>query len=248
MDEEPRQGVTRTAETITDRIVKRNRQNSTHATPSLSRTDHQGMDRAREAESETYYDERDKVLYISGTHWGNLNDVFADASIPFGMLRNTPKYKAILREYKERKPYRVVGHSLGGAIGNTLAADHPMDNCMYDLYSAPVWSNPKDHDPRIASYRYWGDPVAMFDRAAHTTWAPSLNVHALPPTRKKLVHKRLDGRKIIPRLPGESRNPFIKRKENSVFSATGYSTKKAKPTFKRGAKRKQMSFNRTDGK
>ena len=62
-----------------------------------------------------------------------------------------------------------TGHSLGGAISDHLAASHPTYKGVFRLYGAPrmTW---REKDERVHSYRHFGDPVSVLDRAAQSTF------------------------------------------------------------------------------
>ena len=115
-----------------------------------------------------YYDpETDTLLAIAGTH--SIANVVTNLTIPFGQLHATPRYQAALQKWLDLGKPTIVGHSLGGAIAGLLTASYPVWKGKARLYGEPRASW-RESDPRIESFRHFGDPVSLLDRAASSSF------------------------------------------------------------------------------
>lgn len=113
------------------------------------------------------WDPQTQTLAIAGTK--TFGDVMVDATIPFGnLLQHTKRYQDALTEFRKRSPARVIGHSLGGELASRISKEHPEANTQFLLFGTPRIQYVED-DPRVTSYKHVGDPIAMFDQAAHQT-------------------------------------------------------------------------------
>ena len=66
----------------------------------------------------------------------------------------------------------VVGHSLGGSVALALARHFSVSPVTY---GAPVVDFGSGAEHR---HRHWGDPVAIFDLAAQSSFSPVVNLHS----------------------------------------------------------------------
>lgn len=130
-------------------------------------TDVQGLDMAY-----AHYDNvvvSGQTMYISGTHPNASNrtsDYMTDLAIPLHLLATTHRYKQAayhLSLHPEVKT--LVGHSLGGAIAQELAAANGMHA---RVYGAPTLFG-RDG---VEYYRHTGDPVSV------TNWVGALFGHS----------------------------------------------------------------------
>ena len=113
------------------------------------------------------------TLYISGTQVTSAQDLLDDIGLPFrgaGMSQRYQDAAQVLDEHPEIT--RVVGHSLGAAVAERLAADRGLEK---ELYAAPRFS--WQHDEH--AHKYWGDPISFFDFGASSTWSPTVNPHSM---------------------------------------------------------------------
>ena len=103
--------------------------------PTESLADRVGLDRAYADQRKVYM--TGDTLFVAGT--SSLGDVADDLALPFGLTKGTQRYIDTERVLKANpKIRRVVGHSLGGAIGLELQKDHP--ELESRTYGAPVVS------------------------------------------------------------------------------------------------------------
>ena len=107
-------------------------------------------------------------MYIAGTR--DIGDVIDDLRIPMNDVENTTRYRSA--SFKMKGVSTVVGHSLGGSVALALARHFSVSPVTY---GAPV----VDFGPGVEHrHRHWFDPVAIFDFAAQTTFAPTVNPHS----------------------------------------------------------------------
>ena len=116
-----------------------------------------------------------KTLYISGTTGkdGSITrDIIDDLiHLPTRNAENTEKYKDVIEELKKTPEIkRIVGHSLGSAVVNTINQNHP-NKYQTTTYATPA-VKPKrkgKQDPRHRDYRNPNDPVSALDGYAITS-------------------------------------------------------------------------------
>ena len=116
-----------------------------------------------------------KTLYISGTTGkdGSITrDIIDDLiHLPTRNAENTEKYKDVIEELKKSPEIkRIVGHSLGSAVVNTVNQNHP-NKYQTTTYATPA-VKPKrkgKQDPRHRDYRNPNDPVSALDGYAITS-------------------------------------------------------------------------------
>ena len=139
--------------------------------------DREGLDRAYGLDSGAFVNEADPgTLYVAGTK--SMRDVWDDLKISFGM---TSRSRADRYQQADRvldaspQIRRVVGHSLGGAVGLELAKRHPERQLETETYGAPVVSLSGSSRKR---HRNWKDPVSMLDFGAATELKLGANPHS----------------------------------------------------------------------
>jgi len=117
------------------------------------------------------------TMFIAGTNprtvGSYLKDVMTDITIPLHMLSYTPRYK--YAEYiLEQNPQitSVVGHSLGGAIAQTLVEQKK--KIIGRIYGAPIM---RSHD-RVRSFRHVGDPVSISAQPVSENYLRFENPHS----------------------------------------------------------------------
>ena len=116
-----------------------------------------------------------KTLYISGTTGkdGSMTrDIIDDLiHLPTRNAEKTEKYKDVMNFLKDNPDVkRVVGHSLGSAVVNTLDQNFP-NRFQTTTYATPA-VKPKrkgKQDPKHKDYRNPNDPVSMLDGYAITS-------------------------------------------------------------------------------
>lgn len=116
-----------------------------------------------------------KTLYISGTTGkdGSMTRDILDDLIHLPSRRGdkTEKYSDVMRELKKSPEItRLVSHSLGSAVVNTINEKHP-DKYATTTYATPA-VKPKrkgKQDKRHKDYRNPNDPVSMLDGYAITS-------------------------------------------------------------------------------
>ena len=118
-----------------------------------------------------YYD-NDSTLYIAGTK--SASDLIADLTIPFGnLIESTPRFKQAEQMIRQNmKINRVVGHSLGSEISHHLVEKYSWLQGILYAHPTITFSN----NPRIKSYRNYGDILSSGDFAAINRF--SLNPHS----------------------------------------------------------------------
>ena len=116
-----------------------------------------------------------KTLYISGTTGkdGSMTrDIIDDLiHLPTRNAEKTEKYKDVMK-YLNDNPHisRLVSHSLGSAVVNTINENHP-NKYQTTTYATPA-VKPKrkgKQDPRRKDYRNPNDPVSALDGYAITS-------------------------------------------------------------------------------
>ena len=137
--------------------------------------DGQGLKNAYDSPSGLY--KTGKTLYISGTTGkdGSITrDILDDLiHLPSRSAENTEKYKdAIKMLEKSPEITRLVGHSLGSAVTNTLNQNFP-NKYETTTYATPA-VKPKrkrgeKQDPRHRDFRNPNDPVSILDGYAITS-------------------------------------------------------------------------------
>ena len=135
--------------------------------------DRQGLKNAYDSPSGFYT--TGKTLYISGTTGkdGSITrDILDDLiHLPSRSAENTEKYKDAIKMLEQSPEItRLVGHSLGSAVTNTLNQNFP-NRFETTTYATPA-VKPKrkgKQDPRHRDYRNPLDPVSILDGYAITS-------------------------------------------------------------------------------
>lgn len=109
-------------------------------------------------------------MYVSGTR--SLQDLVDDLGIPAHHVDRSERY-ALALAHLTPQITTVVGHSLGGAAAARLTEVYPQLRAR--VYGAPLLR--ATMNPRVQSFRHWGDPISIFDRSATVSPAPGLNPH-----------------------------------------------------------------------
>ena len=135
--------------------------------------DRQGLKNAYDSPSGLY--KTGKTLYISGTTGkdGSINrDILDDLiHLPSRNAENTEKYKDAIKMLEQSPEItRLVGHSLGSAVANTLNQNFP-NRFETTTYATPA-VKPKrkgKQDPKHRDWRNPNDPVSVLDGYAITS-------------------------------------------------------------------------------
>ena len=135
--------------------------------------DRQGLKNAYDSPSGLY--KTGKTLYISGTTGkdGSITrDILDDLiHLPTRNAENTEKYKDAIKMLEQSPEIsRIIGHSLGAAVVNTLDQNFP-NKFETTTYATPA-VKPKrkgKQDPRHRDWRNPNDPVSMLDGYAITS-------------------------------------------------------------------------------
>lgn len=130
-------------------------------------SDTTGLDRAYANVNRVHFDDNTKTLYLSGTDPTNPTDLYADATIPFGVLHTTDRYAQLEQLTNIYKPDVIVGHSLGGALALEYQRHHPAVDVR--TYNAPVLNLLPDGSRNRFSHYF--DPISMFDNAASRSFS-----------------------------------------------------------------------------
>ena len=137
--------------------------------------DRQGLKNAYDSPSGLY--KVNKTLYISGTTGkdGSITrDIIDDLiHLPTRRAEHTEKYKDAIKMLEQSPEIsRLVGHSLGSAVANTLDQNFP------NKYETTVYATPavkpkrkrgEKQDPRHRDWRNPNDPVSALDGYAITS-------------------------------------------------------------------------------
>ena len=135
--------------------------------------DRQGLKNAYDSPSGLY--KTGKTLFISGTTGkdGSITrDIIDDLiHLPTRSAERTEKYKDAIKMLEQSPEItRIVGHSLGSAVVNTLDQNFP-NKFETTTYATPA-VKPKrkgKQDPRHRDFRNPNDPVSMLDGYAITS-------------------------------------------------------------------------------
>ena len=139
-------------------------------------SDSEGLRRAYENPDGFY--EIDGAVYISGTR--NMEDIRHDwIKLPQGKVNQTKKYQDALdfiSSLPGGKPKRIIGHSLGAQVAQSLAERWGVEGRAYGSPSYSLFGN------RIPEFttrykRNW-DPVGILDRQAQSSAGPSWWPHS----------------------------------------------------------------------
>ena len=135
--------------------------------------DRAGLKNAYDSPSGLY--KTGKTLYISGTTGKNgsiTRDILDDLiHLPSRSAENTEKYKDAIKMLEQSPEItRLVGHSLGSAVTNTLNQNFP-NKYETTTYATPA-VKPKrkgKQNPKHRDYRNPNDPVSVLDGYAITS-------------------------------------------------------------------------------
>ena len=135
--------------------------------------DRQGLKNAYDSPSGLY--KTGKTLFISGTTGkdGSITrDILDDLiHLPSRNAENTEKYKDAIKMLEQSPEItRLVGHSLGSAVANTLNQNFP-NKYETTVYATPA-VKPKrkgKQNPKHRDYRNPNDPVSVLDGYAITS-------------------------------------------------------------------------------
>ena len=139
-----------------------------------------GLSNAYASKSDLY--STGKTLYISGTtgkDGSTTRDIIDDlVHLPTRNAEKTEKYKGAMKYLKNNPQItRLVGHSLGSAVTNTINENFP-NRYQTTTYATPA-VKPKrkgKQDPRHKDYRNPNDPVSVLDGCAITSDYNELNM------------------------------------------------------------------------
>ena len=137
--------------------------------------DRQGLKNAYDSPSGLY--KTGKTLYISGTTGkdGSITrDILDDLiHLPSRSAERTEKYKDAIKMLEQSPEItRLVGHSLGSAVANTLDQNFPnrFETTVYATPAVkPQRKKGEKQDPRHRDWRNPNDPVSMLDGYAITS-------------------------------------------------------------------------------
>ena len=137
--------------------------------------DRQGLKNAYDSPSGLY--KTGKTLFISGTTGkdGSITrDILDDLiHLPSRSAERTEKYKDAIKMLEQSPEItRLVGHSLGSAVANTLDQNFPnrFDTTVYATPAVkPKRKKGEKQDPRHRDFRNPNDPVSMLDGYAITS-------------------------------------------------------------------------------
>jgi hypothetical protein len=127
-------------------------------------------------EYQTFYNPKTKKMLFSVRGTSNWNDVLTDASLLFGRLKETDRYKRAKSgleiakdKYSDRDNTSVVGFSLGGGIADGIASRN--DNITLYNPGKTIGSNVRGNN-----YRVSGDIVSLLtSNNKNTTTLPKPN-------------------------------------------------------------------------
>ena len=137
--------------------------------------DRQGLKNAYDSPSGLY--KTGKTLYISGTTGkdGSITrDILDDLiHLPSRSAENTEKYKDAIKMLEQSPEItRIIGHSLGAAVVNTLNQNFPnrFESTTYATPAVkPKRKKGEKQDPRRRDWRNPNDPVSVLDGYAITS-------------------------------------------------------------------------------
>jgi hypothetical protein len=112
-----------------------------------------------------YNPDTKKLLYVvNGTQTTRPQDLYTDASLLFGRLKQTSRYKSDKRDYDKAKlkydnnNIVIAGHSLGSNIGSKLDTNNKNVN-VYSFNGASTFGEKKNE--REKSFRTSNDLVSL---------------------------------------------------------------------------------------
>ena len=127
-----------------------------------------GLDSAYKSNNKLFI--KDDTMFVAGT--SNLQDVWDDLKIPFGLTKYSQRYQDadnLLKNNPQVK--KITGTSLGGAVSLELEKQHPNRNFDVTTYGAPVVQMGGETHKR---FRKEGDPISSMDSGA-ITYKGSIN-------------------------------------------------------------------------
>ena len=113
---------------------------------------------------------KDDTMFVGGT--SNLQDVWDDLKIPFGLTKYSQRYQDadnLLKNNPQVK--KITGTSLGGSVGLELQKQHPNRNFDITTYGAPVFQM---GGQKYKRFRKSGDLISGLDDGA-ITYKGSIN-------------------------------------------------------------------------
>jgi hypothetical protein len=151
--------------------TKLQRLSETSSLKKIHLTQADGLDKAYQSSIRMYVDPHNMV-FIPGTDWRNLDDLQDDDLIRQGKVRETHRYKYMLKMLNKLKlkPAGFVGHSLGAAVARALGEDLHLPHTEYSD-PTPTW----EREP--GNFRNKWDPVAVLNMGAETSTNFQLNPH-----------------------------------------------------------------------
>jgi hypothetical protein len=127
-----------------------------------------GLDNAYKSDNKISI--KDDTMYVGGT--SNLQDVWDDLKIPFGLTKYSQRYQDADNLLKTNPQInKLVGHSLGGISTVELQKQHPNRNFDITTYGAPVFQMGGQTHKR---FRHAGDIISGLDNGA-VTYKGSIN-------------------------------------------------------------------------
>jgi uncharacterized protein YhjY with autotransporter beta-barrel domain len=113
---------------------------------------------------------KDDTMFVGGT--SNLQDVWDDLKIPFGLTKYSQRYQDADNLLKKNPQVnKITGTSLGGAVSLELQKQHPNRNFEITTYGAPVLQM---GGQKYKRFRHAGDFISGLDDGA-ITYKGSIN-------------------------------------------------------------------------
>lgn len=103
---------------------------------------------------------------IAGTH--NIEDVLTDVKQLVVGIEHTHRYDDALKAYRKYKPSRIIGHSLGGLLANSLNNNEKFKGDVR-IYNAPLITGITKYRKNVEDFSKYGDIISMLDLKAERT-------------------------------------------------------------------------------
>ena len=111
-----------------------------------------------------------------GTFGGGVNDVLADAGLPFKMAKYSQRFKDTSKALDENNEVKhLITHSLGSSVGAQTTRDYSARELTLTTYGAPFISRRSKITDGYISFRSILDPASIANRGAITVDTDSLN-------------------------------------------------------------------------
>jgi pimeloyl-ACP methyl ester carboxylesterase len=135
-------------------------------------TDEQGLRMAYNSDTNLYFHKPSQALYIAGTK--DMRDVSEWPLLPMHLVHRTTRYKEAVEHLarQDRKPARIIGHSLGSAVGQRIASDLNVEFRGYGTPAFDLRGRGTFTATGWRARRNW-DPVGILDRSANRSRGPT---------------------------------------------------------------------------